>query len=116
MTAGARTPEELETLLEDAFLLHDRAALDVLFDVGAVLIEGGGLEARGGEAISDALAQLWSRDRTYVAHPKRVLQSHDTALVVAEAGIHVLRRGSDRAWRAAISLLNLDPSTRPEER
>ena len=29
--AGARTPEELETLLEDAFLLHDRRALAQLF-------------------------------------------------------------------------------------
>lgn len=116
MTAGARTPEELEALLEDAFLLRDRAALDLLFDDGAVLMEGDGIEARGGEAISDALAQLWTRDCTYVAHPKRVLQSHDTALVIADAGIHVLRRGSDRAWRAAISLLNLDPSTRLEER
>ncbi len=115
MATGARTPEELEALLEDAILLRDRTALDTLFDDGAVLMEGGGVEARGGEAIGDALAQLWTRDCAYVARPKWVLQSHDTALLVADAGIHVLRRGSDRVWRAAISLLNVDPSDRPEE-
>jgi hypothetical protein len=29
--AGARTPEELETLLEDTFVLHDPQALAHLF-------------------------------------------------------------------------------------
>ena len=33
MTTGARTPEELDTLIEDAFLQRDRAALEDLFDV-----------------------------------------------------------------------------------
>jgi len=31
MEAGARTPEELETLLEDAFVVHDPQALAQLF-------------------------------------------------------------------------------------
>ena len=44
MPGGARTPEELETLLEDAFLLRDNAALVQLFEPTAVLIAGGGLE------------------------------------------------------------------------
>lgn len=114
MTAGARTPEELDTLLEDAFVLRDRAAFDALFDDGAVLMKEG-LEARGGEAIGRALAGLWAGDWTYVAHPRRVLQARDTALVVANPGIHVLRRGSDGAWRAAISLLDLDTSITRED-
>jgi len=114
MTAGARTPEELDTLLEDAFVLRDRAAFDALFDDGAVLMKDG-LEARGGEAIGRALAGLWAGDWTYVAHPRRVLQARDTALVVANPGIHVLRRGSDGAWRAAISLLDLDTSITRED-
>ena len=37
MPAGARTPEELETLLEDAFVLHDPQALAELFQPGALL-------------------------------------------------------------------------------
>ncbi|MEA2331638.1 MAG: hypothetical protein QOH58_1776 [Thermoleophilaceae bacterium] len=115
MTTGARTPEELDTLLEDAFVARDRTLFGALFDDGAVLMEVGGSEARGGEAIGRALAELLARDCTYVARPRRVLQARDTALVVADAGIHVLRRGKDRAWRSAISLLDLDTPTRSED-
>jgi len=115
MTAGARTPEELDTLLEDAFVLRDRAASGALFDDAAVLMDAGGLHARGGEAIGRALTDLWARDCLYVAGPRRVLQTRDTALVVAGAGIHVLHRGSDGAWRAAISLLDLDTTTNRED-
>jgi hypothetical protein len=114
MTSGARTPEELDTLLEDAFVLRDRAGFDELFDDGAVLMEARGVEARGGEAIGRALAGLWALNRTYVSRPRRVLQSRDMALLVADGGIHVLRRGGDGAWRAAISLLDLDTPIRSE--
>jgi Domain of unknown function (DUF4440) len=107
MTRGARTQEELETLFEDAFVLRDRAAAGELFDDGAVLMETEGAEAHGADAIGDALAALWARDRTYVAHPRHVLRARDTALLVAAAGIHVLRRRADGTWRAAISLLDL---------
>ena len=115
MTAGARTPEELDTLLEDAFVLRDRAVSGAVFDDCAVLVEAGGVEARGSEAIGRALVALWARDRIYVSRPRRVLQTRDMALVVADAGIHVLRRGRDGAWRAAISLLDLDSSTEAED-
>lgn len=115
MTAGARTPEELDTLFEDAFVLRDRALLGELLDDGAVLAEADGVHARGAEAIGQAVAELWARDRIYVARPRRVLQTRDTALVVADAGIHVLRRAGDGAWRAAISLLQLDPPTGSED-
>jgi hypothetical protein len=116
MTAGARTPEELDSLLEDAFVLRDRTALDALFDDGAVLLESGGAEARGGPAIGRALAERWGRDRTYVARARQVLQARDLALVVADAGIHVVHRGRDGAWRAAISLLDPGTTNRWEER
>jgi ketosteroid isomerase-like protein len=108
MTAGARTPEEMETLLEDAFVSGEPAAFQVLFDDAAVLVEAGGLEVRGGGAISLALADLGSCSHTYLACPQRVLQARDTALVIADAGTHVVRRGSDGAWRAAISLLDIN--------
>jgi hypothetical protein len=114
MTAGARTPEELDTLFEDAFVLRDRTVLGDLFDEGAVLREAGGTEARGGEAIGLALADLWAHDRTYIARARQVLQTRDTALVIADAGIHVLRRCGDGAWRSTISLLDLNTPTRSE--
>jgi len=53
----------------------------------------------------------WDRQFTYVARTRHVLQVRDTALVVADAGIHVLRRGGDGAWRATISLLDLESPT-----
>ena len=112
MPVGARTPEELETLFEDAFLLRDDQALAELFEAGAVLvIDGGTQEARGGVEIARLAAEMWRRDRMYLADPGRVLQVHDTALVLARGGINVVRRGEDGAWRYAISLLQFDASS-----
>jgi hypothetical protein len=108
MEAGARTPEELETLLEDAFVLHDHRALAQLFQPGAMLVVGGGLpEARGHRQIVRVAAQLWDSQRLYLADPRRVLQVRDTALVLAGRAINVARRADDGFWRYAISLLDL---------
>ncbi len=116
MRPGARTPEELETLFEDAFVIRDREALVQLFEAGAVLVASDGLrEARGGEEIAQFARAMWERDRTYLADPRRIVQARDTALVVAEGGINVVRRGSDGSWRYAISLLSLDDTTKKEE-
>ena len=96
MEAGARTPEELETLLEDAFVLHDRQALAQLFQPGAMLVVGGPLpEARGHQQITKVATRLWASERLYLADPKRILQIHDTALVLAGHAINVIRRGDD---------------------
>ena len=73
MTAGARTPEELDALLEDAFVLRDREAFRLLFAEDALLAEAGGLEARGEDAIGCALDGFCAADRLYVARPGRVL-------------------------------------------
>jgi hypothetical protein len=111
MDAGARTPEELETLLEDAFVLHDSQALAQLFHPGAMLVAGGGLpEARGRRQIAQVAAQLWDCQRLYLADPRRVLQVRDTALVLAGSAINVVRR-ADGSWRYAISLLDPDKPT-----
>ena len=115
MEAGARTPEELETLLEDAFVLHDRQALAQLFQPGAMLVVGGLPEARGRRQITGIATQLWALDRSYLADPQRVLQARDTSLVVAGHAINVARRGDDGSWRYAISLLDLGPG-RPSSR
>jgi hypothetical protein len=104
---GAQTPEELEMLLEDAFVVRDRKALTALFEDGAVL-GAGRCEARGDEAIAGLAEALWKRGLTYLADPRRVLQTRDRALVVAACGNNVLHRGEDGAWRYSISLLTFD--------
>jgi ketosteroid isomerase-like protein len=117
MTRGARTPEELETLFEDAFMIHDREALAELFEDGAVLVaDDGSPEARGAADIARLASAMWERDRTYVADPRRVLQARDTALVLGERGVNVVRRGSDGAWRYAISLVSFDHTQQREGR
>ena len=111
MDGGARTPEELETLLEDAFVLHDPRALTRLFQPGATLVGGGLPEARGRRQIARVAAQLWDSRRLYLADPRRVLQVRDTALVVSGRAINVVRRTDNGSWRYAISLLDLDTAT-----
>ncbi len=115
MGHGARTPEELETLFEDAFVMRDSRALAPLFEDGAVLVAGGGPEARGGEAIARSAATMWEHDRTYYADPRRILQARDTALVVSDLSIGVVRRASDGTWRYAIALLSTEQTTTKEE-
>jgi len=102
MTAGAITPEELETLLEDALMVRDRPALEGLFEPGAVV-------AAGGLPPTRLVVTLLLHDVPYLAHPRRVLQARETALIVAEHGISVARRGSDARWRYAIALLDPQP-------
>lgn len=116
MRPGARTPEELETLFEDAFVIRDRAAIAALFEEGAVLaVDAGAAEARGDD-IAGSVAALWDSDLTFLADPRRVLQTRDTALVLAARGVSVVRRGSDGGWRYAISLLDIDDTTERNNR
>ena len=65
-------------------------------------------EARGNGEIARSASGLWAHDHTYVADPRRVVQAHDIALVLAAQGTNVVRRGADGAWRYAISLLSID--------
>ena len=116
MSLGAQTPEELEALFEDAFVTRDAEALAGMFVEGAVLAAADGPgAARGAEEIGRLATALWAGDRTYVAEPRRVVQARETALVLADRAINVVRRGSDGAWRYAIALLSLD-STPTKER
>jgi hypothetical protein len=105
MAPGGRTPEELETLLEDAFVLGDASALARLFVRGGVLAADGGLaEARG----RDEIARLWTPDRGYLAGPNQVFQVRDTALILGERAVNVARRGGDGCWRYAIAVLDVN--------
>jgi hypothetical protein len=89
--------EELETLLEDAFVLRDHQALAQLFHPGAILVADGGLpEARGRQQITRVATQLWDAQRLYLADPRRVLQVGDIALVLAERATNVAHPRSRR--------------------
>src|SRR6188472_1099003 len=72
MEPGARTPEELETLFEDAFVTRDAAALQAMFADGGVLLAGSAeREVRGAAAIGRCATALWEHDDTYVAARRR---------------------------------------------
>jgi hypothetical protein len=115
MRPGARTPEELDALLEDAFVVRDRRAVAALFESEALLLHGAAGEARGAREIASWATETWKLGLTYVAAEPRVLQAGDTALVLTAEGIGVARRHDDRAWRYAIALLSFDQTTAKEE-
>jgi hypothetical protein len=113
MTPGASTPEELESLLEDGFLLGRGTPLAGLFERSATIgIDGESNEARGGQEIALLANELCARGFSYLAGPRRVLQAGNTALVLAEHAVNVVRRGADGSWRYSISLLTLDTTTK----
>jgi hypothetical protein len=107
MTGGARTPEDLETLLEDTFVLRDGEAVAELFEDGAVLVADDTREARGGPEIEHLVTEMWQRNRTYLAEPRRIIQAGNTALIMTGRGANVVRRGTD-GWRYAIAFLSQD--------
>jgi hypothetical protein len=107
MSAGGRTPEELETMLEDALLMRDAAALAQLFEDASILVAGQGQrQIRGPREIVQAAWLLCQYRRGYVADPRRVFQARDTALLLGDGVINVARRGPDGSWRYAISVLH----------
>lgn len=113
-TSGARTPEELETLFEDALVVRDPEALAELFEGGAMLVAGDAQIARGHAAITRLALATWDGDHTYVADPRCVMQARDVALILAR-GINVARRGHDGAWRYAIVVQSVDEGPGTEE-
>lgn len=117
MKSGASTPEELESLLEDGFLIGEGAPLAGLFEAGATIaIDGDSPGARGSEQIVRLADELCANGYGYFAGPRRVLQATDTALVVGEHAINVMRRGADRRWRYSISLLSFHKPTERNHR
>ncbi len=109
MVTGGRTPEELETLFEDALLLRDREAAAQLFETRGLLVVGGGLrEARGREAIAQIAADVSQSRCLYLTDPRQVLQVRDTALVLGAHAVNVVRRSNAGYWRYMIS--HLDPN------
>jgi hypothetical protein len=61
VSQGARTPEELEALFEDAFVTRDAEAVSGMFAEGAVLaIRERPDAARGSEEIGRLATALWT--------------------------------------------------------
>jgi hypothetical protein len=100
--SGARTPEELETLLEDALLLRDRVAVAALFEAGSTLAAGNSRLARSGEESAMRALALWDVERPYLADPRQVVLTRDLALIVGERGANVVRRDREGLWHFAI--------------
>jgi hypothetical protein len=116
MDSGGQTPEELETLLEDAFLLRDADAVARLFEDGSLLVTGEGSPlVRGREEILQVASLLCQNGRGYLADPRRVFQARDIALLIGEGVINVARRGQDGSWRFAISMLRAQHRVTPIE-
>jgi hypothetical protein len=104
--AGGRTPEELETLLEDAIVLGDIEGLLTLFAPRGVLAGPVTAPAHGPTDIAQSARALISVGWAYVAEPMLVLQADRTALVVAPHALNVVRKGRDGLWRYEICHVN----------
>jgi hypothetical protein len=105
MVSGGRTPEELETLLEDAVLMADAAAAARLFEpYGLLFAEEAACELRGREGIRRAAAGWLFRDG-YLGTARHVLQAGDTALLLGADVASVVRRREDGSWKYLICVL-----------
>jgi hypothetical protein len=106
MPAGARCPEELEEMLEDACLLKDASLLPSLFDIDAVLVARGTSQVRGRPAIAKVIIEhLWDGG-SYVGAPQLVMQSGQLALIISDAATSVARRSLD-GWHYVFSRFDL---------
>jgi hypothetical protein len=110
MSLGARTPEELETLLEDAFVMRDAGQVARLFEPTAVLGLGERCPVAQGRAqIAQAATAMWAREEPFFAAPLCVLQRGGIALVAGESATSVARHAGQAGWRYAIALLHSQP-------
>jgi hypothetical protein len=109
MSTGGQTPEELETLLEDAILLGDADTIACLFEPGSLFIlDEATRELRGRGEIRQAGPALRLDRRGYLAAPRRVFQARDTALLLGPGVVNVVRRSKDGTWRYAVCFLFAD--------
>lgn len=91
MARAGSTPEELETLLEDAFLQHDVRAIAELFDTEGVLLTG--------SAVRHTASVLCGRQYSYLADNRLICRAGDTAVLLGADSVSVARRGPDGYWR-----------------
>jgi hypothetical protein len=109
MVEGARTPEELELLLEDAIVVQDRGMLRGLFEDGAALVLARGRPVVSGPPrIAELLVRLGSEGGGFVAEVGQVVRSRNLALVVSADAVSVVRRDERGVWRYIILCLTRD--------
>ncbi len=113
---GGQTPEELETLLEDAILLGDADAVAALFQPSGVLVVGGAHQLRGRGQVREAAAALCLYRPGYLGEPRRVFQVRDVALLLGRDVVNLARRGDDGTWRYEICVLLPDREEAPSAR
>ncbi|GAC1611585.1 MAG: hypothetical protein NVS3B26_25930 [Mycobacteriales bacterium] len=96
----ASSPEELETLLEDAVLMGDEAAVEALFDAAGLVIAGP--RVAGPE---QALVELTALG--YLASTRPVTVRHCVAVAVAvgDFAVNVSFRTPDGAWRLVAAIV-----------
>jgi hypothetical protein len=102
----ARSPEELETLLEDALVLQDGAEVAALFEDGGVLVDGSG-RVHGRNQVARVLAQ-----HDYVASPQSVTMVSNVAIVVGSRTINVSCRAPGGGWRLVAAIVTMTPRSR----
>jgi hypothetical protein len=100
----ARSPEELEFLLEDALVLRDSDAVAALFEQGGVLVERSGRVRR----VSEAARVLAAED--YQAEPASVTVVRNVAVVVGPSTVNISIRDARGDWLLVAATLT---SARP---
>lgn len=118
-TAGAKSPEELDSLFEDAFALRDGEAVGALFDPDGLVAPDAKAEVRGREQIRELVAGIWADDPAYTSEKARTLVAGDIALVIHDwklatadgaegaRSADVLRRDANGDWRYVIALFDI---------
>lgn len=110
LSDGARTPEELEVLLEDAFILSDAERVISLFEPNGILVS----DRDHPESPAAFTARTFSPNQEVVRPAStRILATNDLAISVGE-GVNLSRRGPDGSWRIAISVLKWPPTHQGE--
>jgi hypothetical protein len=114
MSAVVSSPDELVTLLEDAFVMRRPDDVAALFEPNAVLAVRVGehvSEARGRPAIADIAGSIWARDATFIPDPNATILAGGRALLVGPTLIAVLHRGREKAWRLELGLMTPSANT-----
>jgi hypothetical protein len=100
----AKSPEELEFLLEDALVLCDSDAVAALFEQGGVLVERSGRVRR----VSEVARVLAAED--YQAAPASVTVVRDVAVTVGLRTVNISSRDARGDWLLVTAILT---SARP---
>lgn len=90
---SAASPEELDTLLEDALLMGDGAAVSALFAGSEALVAAAGCVRHSTEAV-----ELLS-EHGYLASPSVVRVGSGIALAIGERAVAVSGRGAAGRWQ-----------------